>query len=348
MAANYQNFRSPLRLASKMAFGSDAIGRWALMQVAATIALRPLQRLFARRERAIVKNSHHADDLPIILVVGGPRTGTTFASQLLARYLDVSFFNNATEIFSESPLWGTQLYRDPFAPTARLQAGSLYGNTFGLRGINDGFTIWNEWLGDDRYQANPIDQKADAMRHFFANWSAAFGKPLLNKNNRNLDAMQWLASELPNSVFVVVRRDPAQVASSLIAAREYVQGDKNLRWGLLSTDTESDDDPLAYVDRVVEQIQQIDRRIEEQLPHIDEKRWIDVSYSDYCESPDEFVRAVAKLAGNVPVRERLLNDEQVGAIPFRTRHQLSVDERSRLDTMLGGTPTLSHKTMARE
>ena len=300
------------------------------MRTAAAIALRPFQRFCVARERALLRGAtQQRPDHPAILVVGGPRTGTTFASQLLARYLDVSFFPNATDLCPESPIWATKKLSDPFAPAVRFDPHSFYGITSGLCGINDGFTIWNEWLGSDRYHASPMDEKAEAMRKFFANWSAVFGKPLLNKNNRNLDAMEWLAQELPHAVFVVIRREPIDVARSLITAREYIQSDKRFGWGLLSSDDTSGD-ALGYVDRVAEQLRRIDRRIEEQLSNIDEKRWLVVNYSDYCESPQEFIRAVAKLAGGVAVRNPL-SDELSAPILFQSKRPLTKPEQARLN-----------------
>ena len=81
---------------------------------------------------------------------------------------------------------------------------------------------------------------------------------------------------------------------------------------------------------MAEQLRRIDRRIEEQLSNIDEKRWIAVNYSDYCESPQEFVRAVAKLAGGVAVRDSLSN-ELSAPILFQSKRPLTKPEQARLN-----------------
>lgn len=72
------------------------------------------------------------------------------------------------------------------------------------------------------------------MKEFFDAWSTALPKPFLNKNNRNVGCAELLARLLPETRFVVVRRNPLLVAQSLVTARRQVQGDKTIGWGLFS------------------------------------------------------------------------------------------------------------------
>lgn len=72
---------------------------------------------------------------------------------------------------------------------------NFYGQTAGLNGPNHGFTIWNQWLGEDRYvpRTDLSTDEMKAMQIFFAAWSDTFQKPLLNKNNRNTDCLDQLS-----------------------------------------------------------------------------------------------------------------------------------------------------------
>ena len=49
-------------------------------------------------------------------------------------------------------------------------------------------------------------------------------KPLLDKDNRNVDGIELSTALLPRSYVIVVQRDPIMTVQSLLAAREFVQG----------------------------------------------------------------------------------------------------------------------------
>lgn len=54
--------------------------------------------LLRKRNARLVKKSPEKSE-PVLLVVGAPRSGTTLVYQTLARYLDVSYFNNLSSFF---------------------------------------------------------------------------------------------------------------------------------------------------------------------------------------------------------------------------------------------------------
>lgn len=105
-----------------------------------------------------------------------------------------------------------------------------------MQSPNDGFGVWNRWLGKDRYVARKslTDDEVESMRQFFEAWRLEFSLPFLNKNNRNLDGLTLLAESLPGARFVVVRRNPMLVVQSILESRTIVQGDATRGWGLMS------------------------------------------------------------------------------------------------------------------
>ena len=123
----------------------------------------------------------------MILVVGPPRGGTTLVYQVLAHCLDVSYTSNLMGLFPRSPITANRLC-SPFLPTRpTADFRSYYGQSSRLSGGHDGFFIWNRWLGDDRYapRTDLSESEVAKMREFFQQWTTAFPKPFLNKNNRN-------------------------------------------------------------------------------------------------------------------------------------------------------------------
>ena len=327
------NFKNPFGLLLRMLTSGKRAAYSALIHEGLRIVTKPLDSLLQRKEKRLLGNSLPAD-LPVLLVVGAPRSGTTLVYQTLARYLDTSYFSNLTSFFPKSAISGTRMF-NWLAGRHAADFENFYGQTAGLGGPNDGFAIWNQWLGNDRYVPR-TDLNAEEMSHmrrFFDAWSNTFGKPFLNKNNRNTSCLDQLARALPNARFIVVRRNPILVAQSLITARQQVQGDKSIGWGLMAQDKSSDADPLSYVDDVCDQILQIEAELDQQISHIPADRIVEVTYEGFCEAPESALREIAAKIPGVGLSEQLMLTELK---PFKasTSVTLTEEEQGRLMSRL--------------
>lgn len=327
--AQLENFQNPVGLLVRMLLSGKRAAYAALFHEALRIAARPLDAFLAGREARRIADAKPSEQ-PVVLIVGAPRSGTTLVYQTLARYLDVSYVTNLMSMFPRAPISGSRLFR--WLPARRSSDfQNFYGQTAGLDGPNDGFSIWNKWLGNDRYV--PCTDLSDAekaqMRQFFAEWSGSFGKPFLNKNNRNTGCLDLLSRVLPQSYFIVVRRNPLLVAQSLITAREQVQGDKSVGWGLHSHSSDVSADPLQYVDDVCDQILEIERQLDDQIKDIPKDRLVEITYEGFCEDPTSAIRWIGQQIPGVQVKmEQMTNELR----PFEasTRITLSEDEQRRL------------------
>jgi hypothetical protein len=159
------------------------------------------------------------------------------------------------------------------------------------------------------------------MRSFFAAWEAAFGGPFVNKNNRNTAAVRLLATQLPTARFILIRRDPLFIAQSLLEARETVQGDRAIGWGLAAGQSDSADDIADVADQVL----RIEKLIEDQLATVDPARILEVGYHDLCVDPAGVVGRVAEWLGLAPQRLDTLE-------PFEStdRPRLNLEDFGRL------------------
>ena len=102
-------------------------------------------------------------------------------ASLLIRALAVTYIDNFSAMFRRAPLTAARLSRSlGVVREGRSSLSNFYGNTAGISSPNDGFNIWNRWLGEDRYQ--PVTTVSDdaqvEMRRFFAAWSATFERPV--------------------------------------------------------------------------------------------------------------------------------------------------------------------------
>ena len=327
------NFQNPLGLLGRMLMSGKRAAYAALCHEALRIAARPIDWLMSGREKKTMAVAT-PNQMPIVLVVGAPRSGTTLVYQTLARYLDVSCLTNGASMFPRSPIMAARMLDWlPRRESADFQ--NFYGQTARLHGPNDGFCLWNKWLGDDRYvpRTDLNESEQQTMRQFFFAWSQAFGKPFLNKNNRNTGCLDLLSRTLPTASFVVVRRNPLLVAQSLINARQQVQGDKSVGWGLHSHSSDIATDPLCYIDDVCDQILQIDAQLDEQLQHIPVDRIVEVTYESFCEDPATVLRWITEKIGGVGLRTELMASELK---PFDASNAVTLTdaERNRLRSRL--------------
>ena len=267
----------------------DRVAYSVLFREGLSILLKPLDFLLAPRERRILRK-RQPSDLPVILILGGSRNGTTLLYQTLSQFLPVSVFNNLGASFAKAPIASARLFSGLVRPK-RNDFRNYFGSVSGLGGPNDGFHIWNRWFGEDRNRVPDsfTPEVLDDLSNFLQSWNATMKRPLLNKNNRNSLCIPAFEAALPNQVYYVhIKRNPVYVVQSLIRSREMVQGDKRLAWGLGSENVDngaSVEDDLSYIDAICRQVHQIEEKIEKATEQIGKGRRLVIHYEDFCNDP---------------------------------------------------------------
>ncbi|MEP3478056.1 MAG: sulfotransferase [Fuerstiella sp.] len=293
-AISYGNFQNPLGLVYRMLKSGQRAAWAALFREVLGIAAKPIDAVLQFKERKSIETAK-TGDLPLLLIVGPPRCGTTLVYQVMSYCLDVSYPTNLGSMFPKSPMTVNGL-----AGKVRADFQSFYGQTARMSGCNDAFHLWNRWLGDDRYvtRTDLSEEQRNEMRKFFGAWSERFGKPILNKNNRNVHCTDYLANALPQARFVGVFRDPVCVARSLIRARQTVQGDRKIGWGLQCQESHCYKDDLGYVQDVCDQVRRNEADLRKQLDGLNDDRVIRIQYEAFCKKPDESVdQLIAQIPG---------------------------------------------------
>jgi hypothetical protein len=296
--SSYGNFKNPFGLVWRMLRSGKRAAWSALFREGLKLIAKPADLMLSPLDVRRGSKASLKEGLPLILIVGPPRGGTTMVYQILANSLDVTCPNNLSSLFPRSSITMGRWRGKP--PS---DFGSYFGQTSHLSGVNDGFHIWNRWLGADRYRTRTDLSNGEIldMRRYFNAWTAAHGKPFLNKNNRNAHCIKYLSETLPNAYFVVVQRDPAAIARSLIRARKAIQGDKRIGWGLLCQETHSEAKSFGYVRDVCEQIQNINAQIAEQTATVDRNRLIETTYEEFCTDPSQ---CISRLIEQIPQLSR--------------------------------------------
>lgn len=303
----YSNFKDPFGLLKRMLLSKNKIAYSILVREALAKLLIPLDQLLKISEKKRLKKTKSISELPIILIIGGSRSGTTLLYQTLVHYLPVSYVSNFIAAFKHSPITAYKLFNS-LVPKSKKTFESYFGSVAGQGGPNDAFDLWNRWLGQDR---NHIPKEISSaskseMKNFFNAWLGVSKKPFLNKNNRNSLCAPLLASIFKNIYFVEIYRDPIFVAQSLLLSRRTIQGDSNIGWGLLSKDSVKSEDPLHYIDDICQQVYQVDKVLAQGRKKIDPKKYIRVSYQNFCENPKETIQKIGFEAMNHKINSKNL------------------------------------------
>lgn len=334
--AKYQQFRDPVGLVSRMLRSRESGATFALTRAALEVLAAPIDLALQPFERRLI-SAARGNPLPIVQIVGPPRSGTTMAYQVLSHGLPYAYFDNLNSLFPRSAITAGRLFGvskrrpDP-------QARSYYGNTSGLRGTNDGFHVWDRWLGEDRSRVvDPLpDPVQEDMLRFFRAWFAHFPRPLLTKHNQNLLCMETLARALPSTIFVVVVRDPVYTAQSLLIARERIQGDRRIPWGL---GARNDQPPGTVSDPVLDvanQVRTIFASLREQIRTAPSDRVLCVRYADFCAAPQRWADEVHRLVEQQWQPSEPLQRPTLDAICLdnEDRVRISVGEFERMEALL--------------
>lgn len=190
--------------------------------------------------RAPIPSYGEPNELPVVYVVGAPRSGTTLAHQLLARHLPLGYVDNVTARFWLRPAVGVALSRELLGGPGgrRFELASWHGVTAGAAGPHEFGYFWRHWLRLDEAPTHHLDERreaavdVDGLRRALADLRAAWGAPVVFKNVVCGFHAHLLTRVHPASVFVHVARDLEVVARSILQARLERYGTYEAWWSL--------------------------------------------------------------------------------------------------------------------
>lgn len=297
MAVIPKTFQDPFGLARRLLRSRDRHAYFAMGLTAGAVLTAPLDAALAVAERRRYARAPEPR-LPIVFVTGAPRSGTTVVEQLLGHNLPVAYLNNLTDLFPRAPIVAMRLFGRMLRRRSAAYE-SYYGRVAGLAAPNDALKIWDRWWGPSRYVAPErfAPGTAAQMLRFFGACEAAFGRPLLCKNNGLSTCASQLLRVLPTAHVIIVVRDPLYNAQSVLVAREKIQGSRDVGYGVDDPARTPTGDP--FVD-VCAQVVYQQRRALQQQREMGPERLSVVRYEDVCRDPAAFVAHVGRDIFRVP------------------------------------------------
>lgn len=267
-------------------------------------------------------------ELPLIYIVGAPRSGTTLLSQLLSKYLPVGYINNLISRFWLRPSAGVRLSESLLGPDAgtAIELKSRFGTTTDLIGPHEFGYFWRHWLRLDEAATHSLAPKdlaridvgglVDALEGEIL---GSFGRPVVFKNVICGLCAPFLSMLHPRSLFVHIDRDPLLTAASILNSRLERYGSYS-NWWSLKPSTYPFLDASGPEDEVARQVVDCRREIDQALsqPGVHAVR---LSYESLCADPAaELDRIAGSLAAWTPGFAR----RQLAIEPLQVSSRLSL------------------------
>jgi LPS sulfotransferase NodH len=235
---------------------------------------------------------------PVLLVAGCARSGTTLLMQWLAASGQFAYPSNLASRFYGSPRLGALVQRAlieldtraEFFPSGDkgLAYASVLGKTRGAAQPNEFWYFWRRFFPFGEIQQLDAEVLASVdharMVRELAEFEAVFDRPLAMKAmilNWHLD---YLVRVLPRALLVHVRRDPADTALSLLAAREQFFGDPAV-WYSFKPPEHAWLRDLTPAMQVAGQVLATERAIAQGLRQVPGANVFEVPYERLCAAP---------------------------------------------------------------
>lgn len=239
------------------------------------------------------RRSAEAERLPIIYIVGAPRSGTTLLSQLLNRYLPLGYINNLIARFWLRPAVGIWLSQEVLGSNPRegIVFRSTHGVSEGVCGPHEFGYFWRHWLQLDRSPTHHLSAAALAgldragLKHALeGEILCSFQSGVVFKNVICGFHASFLTALHPRSLFVHIKRDLFETAASILQSRRERFGSYEVWWSLKPSTYPFDLPPGDAAAEVARQVVDTRKEMEEELARPGVEAVV-VNYRDLCAEP---------------------------------------------------------------
>jgi hypothetical protein len=263
-----------------------------------------LNAVLQQADLPLARPSVPPESLPIVYIVGVPRSGGTVLSQLVSRYLPLGYINNFIARFWLRPSVGIHLYRTMFDESSRNEIAlrSTHGVSDGIHGPHEFGYFWRYWFQLDRSPTHHLTAEAldrlereglkQGLQHALEQELLnSFGRGVVFKNVICGFQARFLTELHPRSLFVLVRRDALEVAASILNCRQQRYGSYESWWSLKPSTYPFHIAPSDPAAQVAQQVLDCQTEFEQELssPGV---HTMEIQYEGLCENPAAALQAI--------------------------------------------------------
>ena len=220
-----------------------------------------------------------------IFIIGPPRTGSTLLYQLMVVYFNLGYLTNFHCKYYGSPYLAEKLlHQGSSLDDWKGDFSSYYGGTEGKKAPSECGEYWYRFFRRRPQYVRNADVPLVNLRCLRGSVRAigdVVEKPFIFKNLLCSLRLEPLFDTLPESLFIVVKRDLIDTASSLLRGRIQLFGDLD-HWLSVEPPNITELRKLPPHEQVVEQVRGIYKLIDTNKKRIGPERFIEVAYKDLC------------------------------------------------------------------
>ncbi|MDC0362092.1 sulfotransferase [Halioglobus sp.] len=258
-----------------------------------------------------VLSAYRMPALPVILIVGPLRSGTTLFMQWLANTGIVCYPTNLLSRFYQAPIIGAKMqllltdpaysFRDELGEFMQnTEYASQNGKTKGVLAPNEFWYFWRRFLAEpdrDVWTDDELRQSMDTqtMLRELAGIIDVFQKPFAAKGLLFNNNIPFLDSIIENVLFVQIERDPVSNVASVLDARKKQLGRED-QWYSFKIPEYEELKHLPPLSQVAGQVLYINKAVSTGMGKVSAARKITISYENFCADPAQvFTEMTTKL-----------------------------------------------------
>lgn len=267
--------------------------------------LAELNSLLVGVEEKVIKN-YEKPKYPVLLVVGGPRTGSTLMMQWIASLKTFSYPTNLLSRFFAAPYIGAKIQLILTHPNYNFKNEitdfeknfsfkSNLGKTKGALEPNDFWYFWRRFIPNNlpRWLTENEEKKVDKKKLLaeIAALEHVFNKPFALKGMILEQNLPLLDSIFDKIIFLNLKRHPFFNIQSLLESRLKFFGDLK-KWYSIRPKQYNKLIKLDPIKQVAGQVYYKNKAVERGLSRIDKKKYLNVDYEKFCENPRKVFKKI--------------------------------------------------------
>jgi len=253
-------------------------------------------------ERAILRR-YTQPSTPQLFILGLPRSGTTLIYQYVVHRLKVSYYTNGVGRHPRAPCLVTMLQRRRHGDY-HSDFKSHYGKVSGAMAPREAGSFWGRFFDPDNYveYEDLTAEQVQTLQQTVACIEDTFGiVPFVNKNVKHLLRIGALSKIFPSSRFLLVERDRASIALSLLRGRYETLKDPREWLSARPPDYDSLKD-LPIIEQIAGQLASLHAKAHADLNELEPERVLHMNYGSFCERPEYLTELIDSGLGRLPRR----------------------------------------------
>lgn len=230
-----------------------------------------------------------------IIVLGPPRSGTTLFYQFFTDMYRVAWFSNLADKKARWPCLATLIVNRKIA-RHRSDYSSQYGTTQGSAGPAEARRLWSLWFTYNYADESVDSEIVDHCRRVLGYVTSLTDMPFVTKNPDHCIRCRALDAAFPDAIYVRIRRNPLDVARSVLNARLNYLGSYEKWFGVRPPEIDENTD-LSVTDQALLQIAHLENRLDHEFSNLIRPEYqVTIDYDRFCDAPDEECRRLETVA----------------------------------------------------